>query len=328
MAFGLFILTILKFRKPALYKEGKKVANTDYIKEMPYYKKAMRKYKVLSILLKLFCIIAIIMSLILISRPGIPDAESVTQYNRDIILCMDVSDSVNELNEKLVTDLKKVVKKLKEERIGISVFNTSSVTLIPLTDDYDYILNKLDELQRSFKTRIDYINRNIYDINNTQLATSYLHSGTLVGNDIRGSSLIGDGLASSINLFGDLNENRTRIVIFTTDNELYGKEIVTLEEAGEICKRNNVTVFGIAPRTIKPMDKISMQEAIEVTGGRYYTEGEKNSVSNIVNNIEKIGKSKIKAPKSIKIIDKPQMPFIFLTVSIMGVFILDKKVNV
>ena len=71
-----------------------------------------------------------------------------------------------------------------------------------------------------------------------------------------------------------------------------------------------------------------MQEAIEVTGGRYYTEGEKNSVSNIVNNIEKIGKSKIKAPKSIKIIDKPQMPFIFLTVSIMGVFILDKKVNV
>lgn len=294
---------------------------------MPYYKKTMKKYKILAILLKILCIVSIVMSLLLISRLGVLDEESLTQYNRDIILCMDVSDSVNELNEELVSDLKKVVKQLKGERFGISIFNTSSVTLIPLTDDYEYILNQLDELQKSFKIRRDYIDKRIYIENTTALATSYLHSGTLVGNEVRGSSLIGDGLASSINIFGNVNENRTKIVIFTTDNEVYGKEIVTLKEAGEICKKNNVIVFGIAPRTIKPNDKVAMQEAIEITGGKYYTEGERNSVSNIVDNIEKTGKSKIKLPEKMKIIDKPEVPFVVLIITIMGVFILDKKVN-
>lgn len=318
----------MRFKRLATYKEGKKIANTNYVKEIPYYKKAMKKYKILIICLKLFCIVSILMSLLLISRPGVRDKESMTQYNRDIILCMDVSDSVNELNEKLVSDLKNVVKKLKGERFGISVFNTSSVTLIPLTDDYNYILNRLDELQINFKTRREYVESKTYTVGKTEIATSYLHSGTLVGNDVRGSSLIGDGLASSINIFGDLNEDRTRIVIFTTDNELFGKEIITLDEAGRMCKENNITVFGIAPSTIKPSDKISMQEAIEITGGKYYTEGEKNSVSNIVDSIEKKGKSEIKSSKNVKIIERPELPFVVLTISVFGVFVLDKKVNV
>ena len=199
------------------------------------------------------------MSLLLISRPATMTTESKTQNNRDIILCMDVSDSVNELNEQLVGDLKKVVKNLKGERFGISVFNTSSVTLIPLTDDYEYVLETLDTLQKNLKTRIDFLN---YKTNDAYFETEYIHAGTIVGNEIRGSSIIGDGLASAINVFGNLNENRTRIIIFTTDNELYGKEIVTLEEAGEICKKKDITVFGIAPRTITSNDMATIKQAV------------------------------------------------------------------
>lgn len=264
------------------------------------------------------------MSILLISRPANLTEESKTQNNRDIILCMDVSDSVNELNERLVGELKKIVKSLKGERFGISVFNTSSVTLIPLTDDYEYVLETLDTLQKNLKTRIDYLN---YKTDDAYMETEYIHAGTIVGNEIRGSSIIGDGLASAINVFGNLNENRTRIVIFTTDNELYGKEIVTLQEAGEICRKKDIIVFGIAPKTITPKDKSTFKKAVELTGGNYYTEGEKGGITSIVDKIEKKGKSLIKGPTEVKLIDVPQVPFVILTLSLIGLFILDKKVN-
>lgn len=326
---GLVVLIFIKYKRKTDYEDGKKIANTKFVKENPYYREVMKRYKILATSLKTVCAISIIMSLLLISRVGSLNLEEMTKYNRDIILCMDVSDSVNELNRDLVEDLKRIVKKLKGERFGISVFNTSSVTLVPLTDDYEYILNKLDELQNILKTRVDYLDRKIgFEDDSVYSASIYLEAGTLVGNEVRGSSIIGDGLASSINLFGDLKENRTRIVIFTTDNELYGKEIVTLKEAGEICKEKGITVFGISPNTILSKDKLSMKEAIEITGGSHYTEGDKNTISSIIDNIEKKGKNLIKGENEVKIVDKPQIPFIILIISLMGLFILDKKVNI
>ena len=65
-------------------------------------------------------------------------------------------------------------------------------------------------------------------------AREYLQAGTLSGAESRGSSIIGDGLASCIPYFGELEEERTRIIIFTTDNDLAGNEIVTIMEQVKI----------------------------------------------------------------------------------------------
>lgn len=323
----LILLVFVKLKKPSTYKDGKKVANTQYVKEIPYYQEVIKKYKRLVNTIKILCIISIVMSLILIARPCTIDASENPEYNRDIILCMDVSDSVNELNAELVDNLKKVVDSLKGERFGISIFNTSSVLLVPLTDDYDYVLETLDNLQETLSTRNQFLDTGkAKNQDEVYYATEYIQAGTLVGNEVRGSSIIGDGLASCINNFGDLKEERTRIVIFSTDNELYGKEIVTLEEAGKMCKDRGITVFGIAPETIFGRNKTVMKDAIEATGGVYYTEGEK-TVSDIVKSIEQRGKSLIKGNKEVKMTDKPEIPFIMLLISSFGLLVLNKKVN-
>ena len=304
----LIILIFVNLKKKSTYENGKKVANTQFVKEMPYYQEVMKKYKKLTSTIKILCIISMVMSLLLLARPCTIDASENPQYSRDIILCMDVSDSVNELNEELV-------------------YNTAPIVYCPLTDDYDYIIETLDNLQKNFAARNSFLKKGTISGNdNVYYATEYIQAGTLVGNEIRGSSIIGDGLATAITNFGDLSEERTRIIIFSTDNELYGKELITLEEAGKMCKDREITVFGIAPSTILGNNKIIMKNAVEETGGIYYTEGD-NNVSDIVKNIEQKGKSLIKGKKETKMVDKPELPFAILLISTTGLFVLNKKVN-
>ncbi len=136
-----------KFKKKDVYQEGKKVANTHYTKNLPYYQELMKKQKILSIAIQATCAFSIVLCFVLVARPAEVQTSNSITYNRDIFLCMDISSSVDELNYELVGELKEIVKNLHGERFGISIFNTSSTLLVPLTDDYDYVNSILDELR-------------------------------------------------------------------------------------------------------------------------------------------------------------------------------------
>jgi len=330
---ALVIIALIKISKKDTYKSGKKIANTKYAKNIPYYKEMIKRYKILSNAIKGMCILCILLSLLLVARPVKIENSENSSYNRDIFLCMDASTSVDELNMNLVKNFKDVVKSLNGDRVGITIFNTSSVVLVPLTDDYDYVNEVLDELHKAFKISYDRTEQGAdyqWSENYEEFyLSSYLLAGTVVGNEVRGSSIIGDGLASCIYNFPNLDEDleRTRIVIFSTDNELYGEEIITLQEAGDIAKEKNVTVYGIAPGTIMDKDEAQMKAAVEKTGGKYYIQNAKTTVKEIVKEIERHGKSLMKGQKETKMTDKPEVPFIMLTISIFILFILNKKVN-
>ena len=312
-------------KKNIKYKNGSKIANTQYLKNTNYYKKKIKEYNISKkIIIILFCF-AIICSTILTSRLAKIETSNINQYNRDIFLCMDVSTSVDDLNLELVQSLKSTINQLHGERFGISIFNTSSVILVPLTDDYDYIINVLDEIKKSIKLNNsnDY---NKYFDEDYYYVRSYIYLGTTEENQTRGSSLIGDGLASCIYSFSNLNEERTRIIIFSTDNDLAGTPIVTLEKAAKISKSKNIKVFGIGTKTMKKSDKESFKKATEKTGGKFY-EHSKSTVNNIVNDIETTSKSLLKNQIEVKELDIPQIPFILLLISIFGIIIYSKKVS-
>ena len=144
----------------------------------------------------------------------------------------------------------------------------------------------------------------------------------------KGSSLIGDGLASCAYSFSNLEEDkfRTRIIIFSTDNALEGTPLVDIQTAADICKEQNITVFAIAPKLISTSNEETLKMAVEKTGGNFYMEGS-GTTSSIINNIEQKSKSLIEGQKETKKIDKPQIPFIFLIASLIVLFLLNKKVN-
>lgn len=318
---GMSCYFILAKKKSKKYTVGSKIANTEYLKNTEYFKIKIKKYMQMKKIVYLIFITCIISSTILISRLAKTNSHNSNQYNRDIFLCMDISSSVDELNIELVESLKKTVNKLRGERFGISIFNTSSVTLVPLTDDYDYVNSVLDKISKSIKvnnliegeTDDDYL-----------YYANYILSGTEEGSEIRGSSLIGDGLASCVYNFSNLDTDRTRIIILSTDNDLAGTPLVTLEEAASISKSKEIKVFGIGAKIMGDEDGAAFKNAIEKTNGKFY-EHSNTTVNNIVNDIEATSKSLLETQVEITEIDIPQIPFILLIISISGL-IISKKV--
>lgn len=329
----IFLIIILVFilyfvfykRRNIKYNIGSKIANTKYLKNTDYFKKKYKEYKLYKVLLYVFFIGCFLGSTFLLVRLSSIKTINDKQYNRDIFLCMDVSASVDELNIELIDSLKDTVSKLHGERFGVSIFNTSSIVLVPLTEDYDYVNNILDQIKKSIKAN-NPSKYGVYSGDDYLYVTSYIYSGTLEGNEIRGSSLIGDGLATCVYSFSNLDSDRSRIIILSTDNDLAGTPIVSLEQAAKISKSKNIKVFGIGTDAMKANDRLSFMNAVKITNGKYYDHS-KSTVNSIVDDIELTSKSLMVKESETREIDLPEIPFIILLLSIIGLIFVSKKVT-
>ena len=98
-------LAVFGRKKKSTYKEGKKVANTDFIEETQLYQKLKRQYHIFSTMALLCLFIAIVCGFVLLSRPARVEQVNTELRNRDIFLCMDVSVSMDELNVEMCHEL-------------------------------------------------------------------------------------------------------------------------------------------------------------------------------------------------------------------------------
>lgn len=325
----LLLLFFLKKKKKSNYTGGIKIWNLSLLEQEPYFKKKMATYRFLRICLMLFCIVAIVSTCILAAQPYKKETVETELYSRDIILCLDVSYSVDALNLELVENLKDTVSQLDGERFGIVIFNSSAVLLSPLTNDYNYVIEILEQLKKSISYRYSSTEADTYTNTDNipddwMYLSNYIIDGTLVGSDDRGSSLIGDGLATSVYNFSDLEEERTRIIIFSTDNDLQGTPLVTLNQAATLCKEKDVTVYGIGTTEMYDKDKETMEAAMIKTGGKFYLQEEAGTVFDIVKNIEKEGKSLVKGKKEVREIPLIEVPAICLFSSVFAMFLCMK----
>lgn len=320
---GVVVIVLLlfgSFMKKKKYVGGKKISSMYGIENTKYYKRKLLIYKILRVTATASFILTIAVSFLLLAGPYTTYEENEEQYKRDIILCMDVSSSVDELNSTLVEELKNTVKQLKGERFGIVIFNASGVMICPLTDDYEYVISTLDEIHRCLDVEDSEDSDDLEDSEDSDeydwgYKAHYLMDGTLIGVDERGSSLIGDGLATAACDFPDMNEDRSRIVLLSSDNGLEGTPIFELDEAADLCVDKKITVYGIGTKLMYDDDRDGMQSAIEKTGGKFYMEEESGTVSNIVEDISKEAKSLVKGKTIVREIPWIEVPVTFLCIS-------------
>ena len=196
------------FNKKEKYTKGKKVANTNYIKETEYYKEKVKKYKILTNLIKALSITCIVATSILIARPVTIQTKNDDKYNRDILLGLDISTSQSEVNLELIKKFKEIIPSIEGDRIGIVLYNTAPVVYCPLTDDYEYINEYLDTLEEQLVIAIQ--NNNYapptYEKNGEEVPMIW-YGGVSANSVERGSSLVGDGLARN-NIFFSKFRNR------------------------------------------------------------------------------------------------------------------------
>lgn len=334
-------LVFIKKKSPS-FSEGIKVANTSWLKDLPEFKSSHKKHLIYSTILKTSLISALISSLFLGARPYRTSTINSGLKKRDIFLCLDVSYSIFDLNYAIVDQLKEVVASMEGDRFGITIFNTTTILYVPLTDDYDFVIQKLDELKEYFLLQKEYwetfeeytyIPENLYDkYYEFQLKLRNTDAGTLVNNTIKGSSLIGEGLASCLYSFPYLtDESRTRIIIMSTDNlEMSNsKPVVELKEASQLCKKHDVHIFGIFPdvetyytdsKLYYEMKLEDFKECIESADGVVYEQSKSLTVKDIVKNIQKDEAMTIKEVSTSKTIDQPSFFVIVLTISLASFF--------
>ncbi len=326
----------INFNKKTKYTKGKKVANTKYIKETEYYKAKVRRYKILSNLVKIFSLANIVIASILIARPVTVQTKSEDRKNRDILLGLDISTSQSQVNLELIQSFRRIMPSIQGDRIGIVIYNTAPMVYCPLTDDYDYINECFETLEPQLKISIEN-NENppvTYKKGDEELPMIW-YGGVGADSNIRGSSLVGDGLAGTLYAFPDLKNDseRTRIIIFATDNDVQGTETITLSDACELCNQYKINVYAYCP-TVEMNSHTSTEKienyriAIEQNAkGKFYTGDLTQMSQNIVNEIKETKKSLLKTTKKTYIIDHPNVFLISIIIIFTILIIIEKRIK-
>ena len=317
----IFIIAVILIfrRKKRNYSKGSIISNTKYVKNTSYYKDLFIRYKIITILLLFIVSGVLIANAVLTARVQEIKENSDTDYNRDIMLCMDVSGSVSSLNMSLVNQLRDVVNGLQGDRFGVTIFNSTAITIVPLTKDYKYVDKILDTVSRSFNAQIN------GDYKTDKYIYNYIYQGTTEGD--RGYSLIPDGLMSCGLTFKESEENRTRVIIMSTDNSLAGTAVFNLEEAAQYLKDNNIILYGIGTNFMYGKNLTEYKRAVNITGGKYFNPN-RSSMSKVVKEIDGLSKAAVEVNAESYRTDRPESIFIVLVLLISLLFIITRQVKI
>lgn len=322
----LVAVVVLLWRGKRIDKvEGQRlIANSGFLKSTRAYKDVIFRYKVCYYTTAILLIVAVTIAAILTARPVSIDQTDDPIYNRDIMLCMDVSGSMSEINNDILETYEKIIDQMKEERFGVTIFDASPQLLVPLTQDYTYIKDTFGLMKKSLEAMAkmytdDGVSFDSQDGEYFKLL-GYLTSGTTIGD---GSSKAGNGLASCAYGFSEQEHERSKVIILSTDNEVYGDQIVDVINAAKIAKEQKIKVFVVAPSKAEPDLMAELKSAAELTGGKLYTVGEGDTASRVIGEIETTEKTLLNQGGITTEVDHPEVLFVLLMVIFSIIIILE-----
>jgi hypothetical protein len=281
------------------------VSRAERLRALPSFRTAVRRRMTLLSGIVALGAVAVLLGGVVAARPMAPKTAQPVNTSRDIMLCLDVSGSMSEVDVEVLSVFEELLKGFEGERIGLTIFNSSPVQVFPLTDDYTFVREQLRSVRASF----DYVDE-----------TPEHWIGTLNG---PGASLIGDGLAACAMRFDHEDDERSRSVILATDNELAGASILTIEEAAQYAKSKGVRVFALNPVQGKDA-RVSAQlsDAAALTGGQSYALRDTTTVGDIISEIQKQEATALKGQAQVVLVDSPNLWIALMLVAVLGFIVL------
>jgi len=234
----------------------------------------------LPFLLRLLCIASLIIA---IAHPYKKrDTQKLEGEGIDIVLCMDVSGSMN--SRDILPSRMEVAKEVASQfilqrtidRIGLVIFSGESFTLVPLTNDKGNLINQIKNLS----------------------PRKYLIDGTVMG----------EGLATAVSRLAH-SDAKSKVVILITDGKEDPPETRLLDPytALSIARAKKIKVYtigmgalGNAPSVGERknanfdfLDEKLLTEIAEQTGGAYFRATSKTALEDVYSQIDSLEKSKI-----------------------------------
>ncbi|WAC67398.1 VWA domain-containing protein [Agrococcus sp. SL85] len=271
---------------------GLAVAHVDRMTGLAAFRGALLRYRLWIGGAAAMAIGAALVAAAVAARPAGTSANQDDDYKRDIVLCLDVSGSMVDVDAEILGVYQQLARELDGERIGMRIFDASSVMAFPLTSDYEYVAEQLGRYERALTGQLG-----------PDEQFNYL-AGTANG---LGASLVGDGLASCVLDFADLEASeRPRSIILATDNYVNGQQLFTVEQAGQLAVQNEVRVYAINPLDFGADQAAQeLREVSEGTGGAYFPLDFAQTVPQIVDRVNAIEAGYIETPPLIQVVDRP-----------------------
>ncbi|MGM1018363.1 MAG: VWA domain-containing protein [Actinomycetota bacterium] len=289
LAIGLGLFLGLRRTTRHASDDSAPIARAERLRSLPAFQQAVRRRAFALSGILVLGILATVVGGVVAARPMSAQTVQPVNSNRDIMLCLDVSGSMTDVDVEVLTVFDELLDGFEGERIGLTIFNSSPVQIFPLTDDYEFIRTQLTSIRESF----DYLD---------EVPEHWV--GTLNG---PGASLIGDGLASCAMRFDNLDEERSRSIILATDNEVNGASIVTLEEAAIYAQAAGVRVFALNP--IEGSSDVSgeLTSAAETTGGAAYGLRDTTTVADIIAQVQEEEATELRGQAQVVWTDTPNL---------------------
>lgn len=301
VAVGIGLALGLRRRGRGADGERARVARAERLRTLPAFRHALTRRVLALTGILVLGTVATVAAGVVAARPMSSQTVQPVNTSRDIMLCLDVSGSMTEVDVEVISVFEELLDDFEGERIGLTIFNSSPVQIFPLTDDYDFIREHLASIKSSF----DYAD---------EIPEHWI--GTLNG---EGASLIGDGLAACTMGFDRPDDERSRSVIFATDNEINGASIVTLDEAAGYAKSKGVRVFALNPVQGKDADvSAELAAAAETTGGAAYGLRDTTTVADIVTEVQEQEATELRGEAQVVWTDTPNLWIVVLAVALLS----------
>ncbi|MDR2508827.1 MAG: VWA domain-containing protein [Candidatus Ancillula sp.] len=288
-------------------------------KELESVEKSFRRLTRLRIV---FFAIAITSVALLCARPANIKPVSEQLSTRDVVLCLDVSGSVLKYDKEILLAYNSIINSLNGERIALSIFNSTTRTVFPLTNDYSLIKRSMDEAISALSS-VDQESNTANTPESDMHELLYFLAGTSSKTEY--SSLIGDGLMNCNTTFDNADENRSRAVVFATDNILSGTPVYSLSESAEYSFENHIKLYTIYAGQTSLQGQENESQLKNVTqnnGGDYYfTPKGSKSVPNIIDSILTTEQKELNPDNKTIIEDRPELP-LYILVGVFGIYLV------
>lgn len=306
----LLVLWLRPWRRPS--RTGASyVAHAARLQSLPRFHALVRRQVVFGACLSLAALVACTGAVVLAGRLQQRQTMSQEDRTRDIVLCLDASGSMAEVDAEVLREFRTIISGLRGERIGLTIWSGAAITVFPLTDDYTFVLEQLNAAEKAFASG---------DVYSDEYAV--FTAGTVLDWDIQ--SQMGDGLASCVQRFDRNDEDRSRAVVLASDNEPIGAGIFTVPDAAAYAREKKVVVHGIAaPATAERPDAVQQfQTAVTSTGGTFSMLGADGSAKTVIDAIAALDAKPIKRPPLVQVLDRPHLGTVIVGIGLAGLVLL------
>lgn len=308
---GLLMWLVTRKRKPLA--AAAVVANAWFLTQLEAYRSYMTHYRLMRSGVVIVGVAAVLATATLSSRQISEESLEPELATRDIVLCLDVSTSMADWDKELLEKFSSMVDSFHGERVALSIFNSTSRTVVPLTDDYDMLTEELSEGARLLPKEL--LSLQWQDPEDADIE---FVDGTLGVAGV--ASLIGDGLASCSLLFDHADEERSRSIILASDNEVNGEQIYGLKEAAEMLEKRDIHLFSLYPGEYSCFRscRAEFEEVTAAIGGTFYQANDSQAVPGIVEEIQEQQQVSLDAEPEVIQHDHPELWVVLAVLTVAG----------